>query len=127
MFLSDILLFLSIAVKITLEFSETKRNSVTVKVYDPPIFQRQSQVNLRESFRLRRIPVDNEPDIGKYTNHSITRSATATFHEFTLGGNVPGKKYLVKCEMDCTSGGPLKQEKLFSEPPKPCCMFYTTT
>ena len=94
--------------KITLAFSEIERNSVTVKVSDPPIFQRQSDVSLNDSFRLRRIPVDNEAAIGRYT---ITRSATATFHEITLSGNVPGKTYLVKCEMDCTSGDILKQEK----------------
>ena len=115
---------MSTAVKPTIAFSELTRNSVKVTVTDSPIFQQRSEfhaesVNLNGSFQLRRVPVDDEDNV-RFINHVIQRDTYASVHETTLSGNVPGKKYLVQCEMDCISGDKLQIEKQFTSP-KPSC------
>ena len=110
--------FLSNAVKPAITVSEINRNSVKVTVTDPPIFQRQSEfhaesVNLSGSFQLRRVPVDDEGNT-RFTNHVIQRDTYATMHEVTLHGNIAGKDYKVKCEMDCTSGDILRNDVSFT-------------
>ena len=97
-----------------------ERNSVTVAVSDPPLFQNHSveHINLQEIFRVRRTPVDDEKNIGRYKNHTIQRVHAQTnrpsLHRVKLAGNIPGIQYRVKVEMDCSSGDTLTNETEFT-------------
>ena len=115
-----------------IECPEVEQNSVTVTVSDPPLFQNHSGgnrgINLMDSFRIRRTPVGDEENIGRYKNHTIQRnsvhastSCPATYR-VKLAGNIPGKQYRVKVEMDCSSGDTLTVEKEFTSA-KPSCKF----
>ena len=115
---------LYIAVQPKIVCSEVTRNSVKVTVTDPLIFQplNQTQYSAREfapsdSFRLTRVPIDNE----KFTSHVIRRDPSVNIPEVILHGNIAGKKYKVKCEMDCTSGDILRNDVSFTAD-KPLCM-----
>ena len=113
---------LYIAVQPTIECSKVTRNSVKVTVTDPLIFQPlyRDQYSAREfalsdSFRLKRVPIDDENN-WRFTSHFIRRDddPSATVHDITLHGNIAGKDYKVKCEMECTSGDILRNDASFT-------------
>lgn len=117
-----------------IELSEEKRNSVAVKVSDPALFQRRKEfhaedINLEISFRVKRTPVGDSDSSERYKSHTIQRETTSnhdpvsslTTYQSTLAGLIAGTPYKVKCEMDCSSGDTLTNEKEFTSA-DPSCM-----
>ena len=74
-------------VKPHIECYDEKQDSVTVRITDPPLFlkKEESHVALTDQFRLRRTPMAEEKNSGRYTNHIFDRDQTST-HEQTLTG-----------------------------------------
>ena len=99
---------------------------MTVTISDPPLFQNHSveRIHLRDSFRVRRTPIGDEENIGRYKNHTIQRvgaeTDTPATYRVKLAGNIPGVRYRVKVEMDCSSGDTLTSETEFTSV-KPSC------
>jgi hypothetical protein len=110
-----------------IECSEVERSSMTVTISDPPLFQNHSveRIHLRDSFRVRRTPIGDEENIGRYENHTIQRvgaeTDTPATYRVKLAGNIPGVRYRVKVEMDCSSGDTLTNETEFTSV-KPSCI-----
>ena len=120
-------MYTNIAAKPQINCSEEKRNSVLVTVSDPPVFQNHSveRIHLRDSFRVRRTPIGDEENIGRYKTHTImykdAKTDTPGTYRVKLAGNIPGARYRVKVEMDCSSGDTHTNETEFISA-KPSCM-----
>lgn len=98
-------LFVSLpyTVKPTIHLFDEKRNSVTVKVFDPPLFQRDDvrDIHLGNSFKVTCPPAGYELIIQRESMPALVR----------LPGLIAGSQYTVKCEMQCSSGDTLKNEE----------------
>ena len=92
------------AVKPTIVSSQVKRNSVTVTVTDPPIFQPQSGlsadgIQLENTYELSCTPDEGNSPL----EFRIERESGSIHHQGTISGIIPGCGYRVECKIRTTS------------------------
>jgi hypothetical protein len=110
-----------------IEVSEVKQNSVVVQVSDPPFFRERARFHVRNihlrKVRVRRTPEDGS-NVSRFSHEEIwacsSDASKPQTQQVTLAGNIPGRRYRVKCEMEYNSTDILTNEVFFTSPNQKC-------